>query len=574
MLDDKIRKHCRQAFGGLFVFGAILNLLMLTVPMFMLQVYDRVLASGSMSTLVALSAIAVFCLVLMAALDVCRTEFVSRTALGVETTIGPKAVQSALILGLENKTIDGNASVRDLEKVRSVFVSGALNNLIDLPWFPLYLLVVYLFHPVLGWVAVGGAVILLGLALANEMVSRSAMGQANQKQEEVAALSNGLFRSSEVVWAMGQAPALLDRWARLQTSSAQVLVQALTRGGGIQSVSKSCRQGLQIAMLAFGAGLAIDGTISPGVMVVASIIMGRALAPIEQTIGNWRTLQSGWTSWKRLRQIVAAAPPMNNSAAFDVVDTTIEVRNCSYMPPGARLPLVRSVNVDIANGEVVALIGPSGSGKTTLSRLLIGILVPTTGMVTIGGHSVSKLAPDQLAKLVGYVPQDFEFVPGTIAANISGFRTETVDNAVAEVAKRVGMHDLIQGLSNGYRTHIAAGSNLFSRGQAQRLALARALYNDPAMVVMDEPSSSLDQVGEECVLDVIEALKTAGRTVIIVAHRPSILTHADRVIVMKAGAVETVGKYSEILPYIVGRSARKEAVPPAKTASLAEKVRI
>jgi PrtD family type I secretion system ABC transporter len=538
--DDQFQqvwKKCRSALVGAGFFSLFVNVLQLAVPLYMMQVFDRVLSSGSMPTLIYLSLIAGGALLTMALLDMVRTRIAHRTGNWFESTLSTPVFTAGLNYALDRR-VQATDSTRDLGTVRGFLTSPGLFSLLDAPWVPPYLLVVFLLHPVLGFVATIGAVILIVLAVLNEVLTRGPMRDASGVQREAIRRSASAHRHPEAIDAMGMMPAVAGRWAAINAQVLNIQGRAADRSATISAVSKFVRMGVQLAVLGVGAALVVHQEMTAGAMIAGSILMGRALAPVEQAIGGWKTLIMAQHALARVRQLFQEAPIRNSGMSLPAPRGEISVENVSLaFPPSKRLVL-NDVSFALEPGTALAVTGPSAAGKSALARLLIGTWKPSGGVVRLDGADVYAWDRAQFGRHIGYLPQDIELYGGTVRENIGRMDPTADPMDVVKAAKTADCHDMILRLPEGYDTHVGDAGVVLSGGQRQRIALARAVYGDPRLVVLDEPDSNLDRAGEESLLRAIQNMKDRGATVIIIAHRGGVLKVADKVLLLRDGEVE------------------------------------
>jgi PrtD family type I secretion system ABC transporter len=546
--------------ASVFCFSMFINLLMLTAPLYMLQVYDRVLASGSLSTLWALSILAITALATMAVLEAIRSTVLGRVALRIDEEIGNTLFPGVLQAQIEQNPHAGRY-FGDLDAIRNFLSGQGPSAWLDAPWVPLYLVMIYFFHPLLGAVAAGGAVVLFIIAFINELASRKPSGDAAEAIEKSDRIRDAVLRSSQAVGAMGMLPALQARWYKSRLPALLSLGRASGRAGSIQSISRSARQALQIAMLGVGAALVLDNAISPGIMIVASIIMGRALSPVEQTIGNWRAMRGARRALERLSELLRTIGESTEERVLPPPGGVIEFEKVVCAPPGSETPVLKYVSFRVEPGEVLGIVGPSGAGKSSLVKVLAGLWRTAVGSVRIDGVPVANFDADALRERVGFLPQEIELLEGSIAENISRFQEDPDPERILQAAQLAGTHDLITKFPEGYETALHNTGQPLSGGQRQRVGITRALYGNPAIVVLDEPSANLDREGEETLLATLQALKARGQTVVLVAHRPSLLAVADKVLVMRDGKVLAFGPTLEILPKVLPPKAQSTLSP-------------
>lgn len=550
---------CRKALKSVAVFSMFVNLLMLTGPFFMLQIYDRVLGSKSVPTLVALCVLVVVLYGFMAAIDILRTRILSRTAVRLDDTLASRTIDVVLHHSARKTSKVGSAPVRDLDTVRQ-FISGpALVALFDAPWVPVYLAVIFLFHPALGVFALVGAIFLFLLMLANERLSRQPAADLTQQSGTAHAMTEELYQNAELVRALGMAPTMRDRWL---TQHNKTLTDGLTlsdRNGAITGVTRAARLLMQSAILALGAYLVLQQAILPGVMIAASIIFARALAPVEQSISQWRHVLAARASWTRLRELLTTTELPTNPLELPDPKGHLSADGIALVAPGRDAPLLQGIHFDIAPGEALGVLGPTGAGKSSLARVLIGAIEPQKGRVQLDGAALDQWDRDRLGRHMGILTQDAEVFSGSVAENISRFDEHADADAIIEAAKLAELHHYILDLPQGYDTTIGPNGIPMSGGQRQRIGLARAVYKKPAIVILDEPNANLDATGEAAVIACIKRLKSLGSSVIVIAHRPSAIQAVDKVLYLRDGKQLAFGPRDDVLKKILSNSP-----PPAK----------
>jgi PrtD family type I secretion system ABC transporter len=543
-------------FRPLFVYAGLfslaINLLLLVPPLYMLQVFDRVLASRSGETLFVLTVAAIAALVVMTLLDVLRARLLAAAGAALDRGLGPRVLDGLLAQTARLSGATYLNGLRDVNTLRGFLGGTGLMALFDAPWLPVFLLVILLFHPLLGAVALAGALIMVTLAYLNEKVSREPLERAQAEARRAGRFIDANVRNAEVVNALGMLPAVTRRWARLNDAALGEQALASRLGSSFSGFTKFARQFIQMAMLAAGAWLVVDQHVSAGVMIAATILLGRALAPVETLVASWRSLVEARTAWTRLDQLLKAMPPAGPHTELPAPSGRLEVERVMF--GYGEKAIVRGVSFSLEAGEALGLIGPSASGKSTLARLLIGVWQPRSGVVRLDGADVAAWPRERLGPHIGYLPQDVELFGGTVAENIA--RLGEPDAAeVIRAAQRAHVHELILRLPKGYDTEIGEGGQALSPGQRQRIALARALYRGPRFVLLDEPNANLDHEGEEALMRALQGLKAEGATLVVIAHRPSLLRGVDKILVLREGLVDRFGPRAEIMERVTARQA-------------------
>lgn len=544
----KAFQACRQAFYFVGIFSFFINILMLTVPIYMLQLFDRVLASRSFQTLFYLTLIAIIALMAFALLDMARSRILVRVTHWLDLYLSPAALAHSADEILQGRHY-GAQSLRDISTIRQFLGGPSIFALFDSPWVPIYLLVIFLLHPLLGVLATLGAILLFVLALLNELMTHQPLAEANTMAVITQLQTDATIRNAEVIQSMGMMPNIVKKWFQQNGRALELQTIASNRASIILSTSKFLRLTLQLLMLGTGAYLVVQNEITPGVMIAGSILLSRALAPVEQAIGAWKQMLLAQQSHMRLQNHFKMTVNRSAGIALPTPKGHIELKNVYYVPPGSQKPTINNVSLSVESGEFIALIGPSAAGKSTLARLITGAWAPNAGSVRLDGASVYTWDRDHFGKHVGYLPQDVELFIGTVKENIARM-AEAEDTAVIEAATLAGIHEMILKLPKGYDTPIGAGAYNLSGGQRQRVALARALYKKPRILILDEPNSNLDTEGELALLHALEAMHQEGSTIIIIAHRPTILKVADRIVVLNVGQIQFAGPREEILEKI------------------------
>jgi ATP-binding cassette subfamily C protein len=558
-------RECRRAFGSVALFSGMVNLLMLAGPLYMLQVYDRVLSSRSVPTLIALSIFLVGAYAFQGVLDLIRSRVVVRSAAVLDQRLA-LAVHSAVIrLSVASRHPgDGPQPVRDLDAIRGFLTGAGPIAIVDLPWVPVFLTICFLIHPWLGVASTIGAVTLFTMTLLTERASRAPAKALAQDAGRRSIMVEAQRRGGETIMAMGMAGALGQRWAGVNNRYIAATASLSDVAGGFGSASKVLRLLLQSVILGLGAYLVIRQEMTAGAMVAASIMMGRALAPIETAIANWRAFIGARQAITRLSEALTRAAPKREVTSLPRPARSLEVEHVVMVAPGGTKPVVANVRFALKAGQAVGIIGPSGAGKTSLVRALVGIWRPAKGCVRLDGAALDQWDLDQLGQHVGFISQTVELFDGTISENIARMNVKPDADAVLRAAKAAGAHELILRLPNGYDTPIGEGGEALSGGQRQRIALARALYGDPFLIVLDEPNSNLDNEGEMALRQAIANLKTRGAIVVLIAHRPSVLAVCDHILVLANGEQKDFGSRDEIMQ----KMTRPVAAPAAAAGNL------
>jgi PrtD family type I secretion system ABC transporter len=545
----QILASCRWILIAVAVFSGVINILALTGSLFMMQVYDRVLASQSIPTLVMLSLIAIAAYVFQGLIDGLRTRTLALVGEHLDEMIGPRLyrIVAEMPLRLARQTSETLQPFRDLDAVRAFLGGPGPVTLFDLPWLPLYLGLMFLMHPWFGWLTVAGAVVLIGLTVVTEMRSKRPTIEATSAQSARNLMADGTQRGAEVVRAMGMLPAMAARWERTHQQQMRAQRRATFTVSGLAGVAKTFRMVLQSAMLGLGAYLVIDGQVSAGMLIASNILSSRALAPIDQAIAVWRSFVAARQSYGRINTLLANVPEAPELFSMPQPGRSLTVENLAVAAPQSRNPLVKRATFKVSAGQAVGVIGPSASGKTTLARALVGIWQPLGGRVMLDGMSIDQWSAADLGPAIGYLPQDVQLFDGTIAENIARFTADAPSDMVIAAARAAGIHEQISAFPDAYNSRIGHGGGHLSAGQRQRIGLARALYGDPFLVVLDEPNANLDGDGEVAVLHAIRSVGARGGIAIVIAHRASALRAVDLVAVMNQGVMTAFGPRDEVL---------------------------
>jgi ATP-binding cassette subfamily C protein len=545
---DEIRDilaSCRSYFITVGVFSLAINLLYLASPLYMLQVYDRVISSASVVTLVMLTVALLIAFTALAGLDVVRAHVLTRASIRLDRLMAGRVVMAILDSTPSVGSVRSQL-LRDFDTFRQFITGMGIHAIFDLPWAPLYLLVIFMLHPLLGAFSVGSAFLLIMMALINERLVRPPINDSNEAASRNYAFTEMSLRNAEVVQAMGMTEGLLRRWGRDRVRMIGRQVTASDRAAVMSSIIRFLRLAMQSLILGLGAYLAIERSITVGAMFAASILLGRALQPVEQIVGSWRSLVSARESYMRVRDLLAANPLRAGRTELPRPVGHVSIEGLTYVPARSNKPILRGVSFKIEPGEVIGIIGPSGAGKSTLVRNIVGVLRPSAGAVRLDGADIATWPRGSLGQYVGYLPQDVELFADTVAANVSRFQQVRGD-IVVKAAQTAGVHDMILRLPDGYETQVGEGGATLSGGYRQRIGLARAAFGNPSLVVLDEPSSNLDAEGEAALSECILRLKKNKVTVILVSHRPSTVAVVDKILLLIDGMVEAYGPRAEVL---------------------------
>ncbi len=536
----------RRIFFIVGGFSFVINMVLLMPAIYMLQIYDRVLSSRSESTLLMLTLLVLGLYALMAGLEWVRSRLLVRAGSMLDTQMNARVFTAAFEANLRSTGTNAGQAMNDLTNVRQFVTGNGLFAFFDAPWFPIYLAVIFLIHPILGWLSVAGAILLVILTLTTEWVTKKPLSQANTAAIQSTNYATNNLRNAEVIEAMGMLTNLRGRWYEKYQNVIALQGVASDRAGTITAVTKFVRISLQSLVLGLGALLVIEGKITAGAMIAASILMGRALAPVELLIAVWKQLSTSRSAYERLEKLLKDFPAREESMALPPPRGHLTVETVMAAAPGTQVAILKGVSFALEPGEVLGIIGPSAAGKSTLARLLVGVWPAAAGKVRLDGADVYSWNKEHLGSHIGYLPQDVELFEGTIAENIARFG-EIDSDKVIEAARQAGMHDMILRFPKGYDTPIGTGGSFLSGGQRQRIALARALYGGPSFIVLDEPNSNLDDVGETALVQAVLAQKAAGRTLVVITHRTSILSAVDKLLLLRDGVVQAFGPRQQVM---------------------------
>ncbi|MEB0075944.1 type I secretion system permease/ATPase [Pseudomonas sp. CCI3.2] len=540
-------KACRSSFVSVGFFSLFINALMLVPTFYMLQVYGRVVTSGSISTLVMLTIIMVVLMVTMGALELVRSRIMVRVSTKLDILLSRDLYRASFKRALVSGGMDSSAqALNDLTGLRQFMTGNGLFAFFDAPWLPIYIAVMFMFHPWYGWMAIVCSIILVCFAILNEKMTGATLAVANKENIAASLYTNKNLRNAEVIESMGMLNTLIGRWAHRQKKVLVLQSIASDKGGLMTNISKTFRMLVQSLILGLGAYLAVNHEISSGLVIAGSVLLGRALAPLDLIIGSWKGFISARSQYDRLNDILDTQENEPQRMSLPIPKGDVLVENLIVSAPGGKTPIIKGISFSVPAGQVVGIIGPSASGKSTLARALMGIWVPQHGVVRLDGADISNWDKNELGPYVGYLPQDIELFEGSISENIARF--SVVDSAeVIMAARTAGVHEMILLLPEGYDTVIGSEGVNLSGGQRQRVGLARALYRAPRLIILDEPNSNLDEAGEQALAQAIMFMKASGSTIFVITHRMTILSHLDRLMVMNGGSISMYGPREQVM---------------------------
>ena len=562
------RQRNRGLFWAVGIFSLFVNLLMLTGPLFMLQVYDRVLGSRSEETLLALFILMAFLFGMMGLLDFVRGRVLARIGANFQAALDQRVFAAVLKrASLQDGNANAASALKDLEAVQKLFASPIFGALFDIPWTPIFLLGITIFHPWLGALAVIGGGILILVTILNQVMTRGPVLEANRATAVSEHFSEQIRTEAEMVRSLGMQKAAFTRWNGVRSKALNEGLASSDRAGGFTTLSKTFRLFLQSAMLGLGAYLVLNAGLTPGAMIASSILLGRALAPVDMVIGQWAAVQRAGKGWNNLAELLTAVPVEPERMSLPAPKARLIVQQLTVVPPGEKVASLRMVSFDVAPGEALGVIGPSGSGKSTLARALTGVWRPAGGKIRLDGATLDQYEPEVLGKHIGFLPQRVQLFDGTIAENIARLSLEPDAEQIIAAAKKAAAHDLILKLPDGYDTRVSAGGGRLSGGQIQRIGLARAMYGDPVMLVLDEPNSNLDNEGSQALHTAIRQMKADGKSVLIMAHRPAAIEECDKLLALELGARRAFGPRDAVLKEVLAnyQDVRRNAGPGGVT---------
>ena len=545
------RSQSEVLYWTVALFSLFANLLMLTGPMYMLQVYDRVLGSRSEETLIALSLLVVFLYSVMGILDYTRGRIMARVGAQFQASLDRRVFDAVVRKSAVAPDMRTQSGLADLESIQKFLTSPVLLAFFDLPWTPIFIAGIFMFHPMLGWLAVGGGLLLVSIALANQFLSRRPQLRAGQAGQAASVMSDQLRIEAEMVQSMGMRDAAFDRWQAARGMALGAQIQATDVSGSFASLTKTLRLFLQSAMLGLGAYLVLQNEMTPGAMIAGSILLGRALAPIESLLNQWPMVQRASKGWGALAELLGAVPPEPERTALPTPKARLVAKALTVVPPNEKTAALRGLNFDLPPGHAMGVIGPSGAGKSTLARCVTGVWRPAGGSIRLDAAALGQYEASVLGDHIGYLPQRVQLFDGTIAENIARLSSQPDATKVVAAAKKADAHEMILELPDGYDTRINSSQQRLSGGQIQRIGLARALYGDPVLLVLDEPNSNLDNEGTQALNAAIRAMKAAGQSIIIMAHRPAAIQECDLLLMLENGQRSAFGPKDEVLKSVV-----------------------
>jgi ATP-binding cassette subfamily C exporter for protease/lipase len=548
----------KKTFRNIGVFSAIINILMLMPAIYMLQIYDSVLSSRNEMTLLMLTLIMLGAYVFLGALEYVRSFILIRVGAQLDMKLNKRVYTAAFEECLKKGDSNAGQALKDLTNLRQFLTGNALFAFFDAPWFPIYLTVIFLFHPALGFFALFGTTVIIVLAYINEKISHQPLSEANSMAVASTNVASNNLRNAEVIEAMGMLPNIQSRWYKLHSRFLSLQAEASEKAGVVTALSKSFNLALQSLILGVGALLVLEDSITPGMMIAASILFGRAVAPVQLLISVWKQIGSTRSAYERLVKLLELNPAREAGMALPKPQGAVAIEAVMAIPPGAKVPAIKGLSFSLAAGEVLGIIGPSGSGKSTLARLLVGVWPAVAGKVRLDGADVYLWNKDELGPHIGYLPQDIELFAGTVSENIARFGEIDADKVIL-AARRAGVHDMILRMPEGYDTLLGDGGAGLSGGQKQRIGLARAMYDDPSLIVLDEPNSNLDDVGEQALLAAIIDLRKRGKTIVLITHRTSILGATTKLLLLQDGTAKLFGPTNQVVEALKQQQAQQQA---------------
>lgn len=571
-IEDELRlalRACKQYFIYAGVFSAAVNVLLLTPIIYMITVFDRVVSSGSLPTLAMLTVLMVSLLLAMGGFEMVRSFILVSASNKLESLLRPRVTDATFKRSLLTGGMVASAQpVQDLTSLRQFLTGNGLFAFFDAPWYPIYIGVMFLFHPWFGIAGILAGILMVVLAVINERLTHKPLNEANSRAAKASNQFQGSLRNAEVIAAMGMAADVHHRQQSLYGEVLEKQTQASRMAGLLAGLSKSLRIISQSSLLGLGAYLALNQEISPGMMIGGSLLLGRALAPIDMLVGSWKGVTVARAQYERLRELLEKIPAEAETMRLPAPKGALAAESVTVLPPGSKVPVVRGVSFALDAGELLGIVGPSASGKSTLARALMGIWPANAGKVRLDGADITSWDRSELGPYVGYLPQDIELFDGTIADNICRFQTADSEKIVA-AASLAGIHEMILRLPQGYDTVIGGAGGMLSGGQRQRIGMARAVFGEPKLLILDEPNSNLDDQGEKELVESLRRIKERGCTVVVITHRTMVLQCVDKILVMKDGAAANFGPKEQVLAKLL----QPTAVPKAPNTPLSSKTR-
>lgn len=539
-------QRMRRTLWYVLIFSLCTNLLLLALPIYSLQVLDRVISSASIETLIYLTAIVVAAFLFYGLFCLIRSSILTRMGEWLDSQVSAKLLALGVTQNAAGNPIQASRHLRDVQSIKGFLTGTGVTSLFDAPWSVVYLFIIYLVNPLLGLIALIGGGVLLVMAVLNELLTRKPYAMAGRVQSRTMEMADSASRNAEAIEAMGMMGNIRRRWSEENDRAQEVLTKASGRVNIIQNLSRVTRMLIQVAIIGVGGYLAIHAEITTGGMIAASILSGRALAPFEAAIGLWKSLLAARDAYERLEKTIQHFPHTRGDVELPVPEGRLTLEQVVFAPAGQK-PIIKGISLEISSGEMLGIIGPSAAGKSTLAKLMIGVLPTSAGAARLDGAEVFKWNRELLGPYVGYMPQQVELFHGTVLENIARMNPEAEHAAVIEAAQKAGVHEMILQLPEGYETVVRLGNATLSPGQRQRIGLARALYGNPRFIVLDEPNTSLDGDGENALLQALSAIRDSGVTCVVVAHKPSLVRHTDKILILHQGMVKEFGETRQVL---------------------------
>ena len=551
---EKTLQKCKQTLGILFLFSFAINFFSLAVPLYSLQIFDRVLSSGSFETLTMLTIIVLITVIILGLLQNIRAYILMKMGSWIDTSVSGDCLSVSVNKLAHQESMSGSQPLRDLATIKG-FVSGqVLQQLFDAPWAIIFFIVIFLIHPIMGTICLLAGFVLLGLAILNEKQTKGPLQKANELSAKNMQLAESITQNSEVIKSMGMLSKIMMSWQNSNQKTSQEQLKAYQKSNMYGSIARSIRLVIQMITTGASAYLVLTHKMSPGGIVAISILSGKALAPFDASINTWKSTLTVQKAFSRLKELMNHMPKEEEYFDYQEIEGDISLDKLYYMAPGTKKPIIKGIQATIQSGDIVGLVGPSGSGKSTLIKLMVGILEPSSGVVRFDNVDIKQWDKSKLGNFLGYLPQEVELFQGSVKDNIARMDTSVDDKDVIDSAQIAGAHDVILSLSNGYKTQVGNQGTNLSAGQRQRVGLARAFFHQAKIIVLDEPNAHLDQEGEAALLKSLDYAKQKGVTVIIVSHRPTILSKVDKLMILLDGQIQKYGPTKEVAPTIMKAS--------------------